>query len=83
VYGLGPADPQVLAGVEGDLKKYLRLLDDHLATHAFLCGDAPTIADYIAACTYDTHSVAGMPVADFDHVARWAERVAALPGWGA
>jgi glutathione S-transferase len=82
-YGMGPADPQVLAGVEGDLKKYLTVLDNHLASRAFLCGDTPTVADYVTACTYDTHGVAGMPVAGFDNLAHWAARVAALPGWGA
>lgn len=59
----------------------LRLMDEHLAEHAFFCGADPTLAD-IALFAY-THVAAegGFALAEHRHVAAWIARVAALPGF--
>ena len=38
-------DPQVLAFLRGRLDDYLRILQGHLETRAFVTGDRPTVAD--------------------------------------
>jgi glutathione S-transferase len=59
----------------------LALMDEHLARHAFFCGDAPTLAD-IALFAY-THVAdeGGFVLADYPHVLGWIARIAALPGF--
>ncbi len=61
----------------------LSMLDTHLANGGFLCGGEPTIADL--ACYGDAAFAA---ICDFDlaacpHVAIWAAKIAALPGFQA
>ena len=63
------------AGIE-----VLTLLDDHLATRAFVVGETYTIADIaLYGYTHVAHE-AGLPMDDFPAVDAWLERVAALPG---
>ncbi len=59
----------------------LGLLDEHLAHHAFLVGLGLTLAD-IALYAY-THVAegGGFRLADYPHVGRWLDRVAAEPGY--
>lgn len=49
----------------------LRVLDAHLATRAFMAGDAPTMADFPIAC--EIHRWRGTPVPQLElpHVDRW------------
>lgn len=57
----------------------LDLMNRHLATHAFFCGDAPTLAD-IALFAY-THVAeeGGFGLGDYPHILGWIARVQALP----
>lgn len=68
--------PKRLAGCAA-----LRLMDEHLAKHAFFCGDGVTLAD-IALFAY-THVAeeGGFRLADYPHVLAWIARVEALPGF--
>lgn len=73
-----PIDPTRARANAGRL---LAIMDAHLATRDWLALDRPTIAD--VAC-YPYLSVAhegGVEVAGHAHVARWMERVRALPGY--
>ena len=59
----------------------LELMDKHLASHAFLCGDAVTLAD-IALFPY-THVAeeGGFGLGNYRHVCRWIARVQGLAGF--
>lgn len=59
----------------------LALMDEHLETRAFLCGDAPTLAD-IALFAY-THLAeeGGFGLGDHPHLRAWITKIQALPGF--
>ena len=59
----------------------LELMNEHLASHAFFCGQAATLAD-IALFAY-THVAeeGGFGLGDYPHVGAWIARMAALPGF--
>lgn len=59
----------------------LELMDRHLATNAFFCGDAVTLAD-IALYPY-THVAeeGGFGLGDYAHILAWIARIEALPGF--
>jgi glutathione S-transferase len=59
----------------------LDLMNRHLAAHAFLCGDAASLAD-IALFAY-THVAdeGGFRLVDYPHLLAWCDRVRALPGF--
>ncbi|PKL99362.1 MAG: glutathione S-transferase, partial [Gammaproteobacteria bacterium HGW-Gammaproteobacteria-9] len=59
----------------------LKLLDDHLQRHDWLAIDRPTIAD-CAVYPYVVLAPEGdVDLTPYSHVARWMERLEALPGY--
>ncbi|MDQ0504904.1 glutathione S-transferase family protein [Xanthobacter agilis] len=74
---------------EGDVTAFLRLramsaygiVDAHLARSDFLVGAMPTYADVSLAGYVFYPERAGVELAQFPHLERWAARIAALPGW--
>ena len=76
-------DPHVLAFLRKRLDDFLGILEGHMQTNAFAAGNRPTIAD-ISMIAY-LHFPSDETGYDFkvSHpaIARWLERVAALPGW--
>ncbi|MFT7583129.1 MAG: GST-like protein [Myxococcota bacterium] len=67
-----------------ETKRQLDVLDRHLATHTYLCGDAYTIADiavwpwYGAVVSNTVYSAAKfLDAASYTHVNRWTEAIAA------
>jgi len=75
--------PQIPALVErGKLRVrvFFGNLDAQLAQHPFVAGDAFSVADITALCTYDFAKRVGLaPDASAVHVARWYAQVAARP----
>ena len=60
-----------------------KVLDTHLAGRDWVVGDGPTIAD-IALCSYLYYPEPfGFDRAHWPAIARWLDRIAALPGWRA
>ncbi len=76
---------------ENELTAFLRMraraayaiADTHLQASDFLVGDRPTIADISLAGYIYYPERAGVVVEDYPALARWAGRIAALPGWKA
>ncbi len=74
---------------EGELTAFLRaralaaygIVDGHLSRSDFLVGSTPTIADISLAGYIYYPERAGVELDAFPHIARWAARLAALPGW--
>lgn len=59
----------------------LRLMDGHLATNAFFCGDAPTLADIALFAYSHVAEEGGFALRDYPHVQAWIARVQALRGY--
>ncbi len=67
--------------LRGRVKNALTIVNQHLASRAFVLGEAPTIAD-ISMCGYlYWPDEFGVSWADYPGIGRWLERIAALPGW--
>jgi len=84
-YKLTEAAAQALAlGVaKSGTQRYLRVLDEHILgpNKRYLCGDAITIADYLASGIVSLGDVIGCSFAEFPNVARWYDRMKSLPNW--
>ncbi|MCZ8376522.1 MAG: glutathione S-transferase [Beijerinckiaceae bacterium] len=57
------------------------VLEQHLATHAFVVGGRPTIADLSLAGYAFYPEPTGIDDAEFPHIEAWKGRIRALPGW--
>jgi glutathione S-transferase len=79
-----PADkrPQgVIPFLQGRLKAAYTILNDHLASREWVVGTQTTIAD-LSLCGYLYYPEPfGFTRADWPHIDRWLDRIAALPGW--
>ena len=77
-------DPAVAAFLKARVDGNLAVVNKRLATHKFLLGDKPTIAD-ISMCGYLFYPAEefGFDIAtDHPAIGAWLERIKALPGWG-
>jgi len=74
--------PEAVIGfLQARLKAAYGVLDAHLATRDWMVGDAPTIAD-LSCCGYLYYPEPfGFSRADWPHIDRWLNRIAALRGW--
>ncbi|EEW26741.1 glutathione S-transferase family protein [Rhodobacter ferrooxidans] len=71
----------VIPFLQGRLKAAYTVLDDHLAAHKWLVGDAVTIAD-LSCCGYLFYPEPfGFSRTDWPHIDAWLGRISALPGW--
>lgn len=80
VTGADP-DPVELARGAGDLAQYATVLDQHLATRAWVSGDALSLADFALAAPLMYIGKARLPLQGYAHLLAWFERVQALPAW--
>ncbi|RUS58695.1 glutathione S-transferase family protein [Pseudorhodobacter sp. E13] len=63
------------------LKSSYKILNDHLAGSDWIVGDQVTIAD-LSCCGYLYYPEPfGFDRADWPHINRWLDQIAALPGW--
>ena len=71
----------VVPFLQARLKSAYGVLDGHLSTRDWIVGGAPTIAD-LSCCGYLYYPEPyGFARADWPHIDRWLDRIAALPGW--
>ncbi|MDR0807597.1 MAG: glutathione S-transferase family protein [Gemmobacter sp.] len=75
----------VVPFLQGRLRAAYAMLDRHLAGRDWIVGDTvsdgPTIAD-LSCCGYLYYPEPfGFDRADWPHIDRWLDRIAALPGW--
>lgn len=57
------------------------ILDRHLGTRDWLCGSAPSYADFRMATFLPFNAVMRLPLADYPALAAWAARLEQLPAW--
>ncbi len=76
-------DPAVGAFLKGRLDAALAIVNQRLASHAFLLGERPTIADIsMVGYLYYPAAEFGFDIAaEHPAIAAWLERIKALPGW--
>ena len=73
----------VIPFMQGRLKAAYKVLDDHLTNHAWVAGASMTIAD-LSCCGYLYYPEPyGFERADWPHIDRWLDAIAATPGWKA
>jgi glutathione S-transferase len=80
VEGTDP-DPVELARAEAELAPIVAVLDAHLATRQWLCGDAVTLADYAVAAPLMYTERGRLPVTQYANIQAWYARVQQLPEW--
>ncbi len=76
-------DPAVLAFLKARIDGNLAIVNKRLASHDFLLGDRPTIADIsMTGYLYYPAEEFGFDIAkDHPAIGAWLERMKALPGW--
>lgn len=75
-------DPAVTGFFEQRVKGSLQVMEQHIGGREFFALDRPSIADFSLAGYIFFCEEAGLDLSrDFPAVARWRERIAALPGW--
>jgi glutathione S-transferase len=78
---LGPPDAAVVAKATESFHREARVLDAHLAKHAYLVGTGITLADFSVAAPLFYARESELPLAPYAHVRDWFARVSALPAW--
>ena len=81
--GLGAPDAAIVARGEAMMHEFGGVLDAHLAQHAWISGDALTLADFSIAAPLADSARARLPVDGFHHIQRWFAEVRALDAWKA
>jgi glutathione S-transferase len=81
MFGLGTPDASRIAHAENELRTLGAVLDAHLATRAWVCGDAITLADIAIACPLKATLPARLPITDLANLARWFSQVKKLDAW--
>ncbi|MGH8189309.1 MAG: glutathione S-transferase C-terminal domain-containing protein, partial [Steroidobacteraceae bacterium] len=74
-------DPAVVEFLRGRALGAFAIVEKHLATHPFLLGEAPTIADFslVGYQYYEEETTIDRNA--FPNIRAWTRRIAALPGW--
>lgn len=80
-FGLGQANVEALEAGAADFKRYAKVLDDHLATRSYAACERLTIADFQLASMAAYWRESQMPLAGFEHVVRWLDRLMEIPAW--
>lgn len=77
-----PPDQSRLDGARRQLERFTPILEEHLRDRAFVCGDAPTLADIDLAVVTSQMPRSGVPYQNYPHVIAWLSRLeAAIPAW--
>ncbi|HME39387.1 MAG TPA: glutathione S-transferase family protein [Steroidobacteraceae bacterium] len=80
-FGMGPPDTVSLKSREGDLAKYARVLDDHLAGRDYVACGRLTIADFQLASMATYWRESAMPLETSPNIARWIAGLMRIPAW--
>ena len=78
-----PGDPAVLAFLKGRIDGNLAIVEKRLAARPYVIGERPTIADVsLVAYLYYPAEEFGFDIpATYPSIAKWLDRMKALPGW--
>lgn len=79
--GGGARDPLEVARGTVDLARHAAVLDRHLRAHAWVAGDALSLADFALAAPLMYAGPARLPLDGYIHLAAWHARIRQLPAW--
>ena len=79
--GQGPADPVQIRRGQDLLERYGPVLNTHLASRRWVCGDSVTLADLAIGATLLAAVPANVPLAPYRDLLTWFARVQALEAW--
>lgn len=74
-------DPAVIEFLRGRVLGAFGIVEQHLASRAFMLGDEPSIADISMVGYHYYEEETGIDRASFPNLSAWTRRIAALPGW--
>jgi glutathione S-transferase len=74
-------DPVEVARGTRELERFAAVLDAHVESRQWLCGDAVTLADYAVAAPLMYVERARVPVEQYANLQAWFGRVRELPAW--
>ncbi len=83
MFGMGEVDGEAEAAALARTRRELQVLDAHLAERKFILGPNLSLADVSVAITFPYADKANIPLGDYPAVARWNDRLRALPHWEA
>jgi glutathione S-transferase len=74
-------DPSVFDEAMGDWRQFMGVLDDQLQGRTWLVGDRLSYADFRVATCFPFAEAAGLPIAEFRHVQRFADQLNRIDAW--
>lgn len=80
-FGIGEPDAAAVEEPLGYVRRYAKVLDDHLRGREWLVGDGLTVADFAVAVALPYAERARIPLDEFPEVARWHGQLNRLPAW--
>ena len=80
-FGIGEPDTVALEAKASELRRYARVLDDHLADRDHVACGRLTIADFQLASMATYWDESAMPLEEFPGIVRWIEILRRLPAW--
>jgi len=80
-FGFAKPNPAALEGKDADLKRYAKVLDEHLKGRTYVACDRLTIADFQLASMANYWKEAQMPLEAFPNVTTWIDGLQRIPAW--
>jgi glutathione S-transferase len=80
-FGLGPPDTESLTSKAGDLAKFAKVLDGHLAGRTYVACGRLTIADFQLASMATYWRESNMPLESVPNIVRWLDGLMRIPAW--
>ncbi|MFK2890671.1 glutathione S-transferase family protein [Dyella flagellata] len=81
IFGRDEPTQAAVEEANGFYKRFATVLDNHLAQHTYLAGEKLSIADFGVGGLLPWANEARLPIEGFANIARWHERLMALPAW--
>jgi glutathione S-transferase len=80
-FGMGPPDIELLKSAKGDLDRFAKVLDAHLAGRNYAACDRLTIADFQLASMARYWRESHMPLESSPNIVRWIDGLKRIPAW--
>jgi glutathione S-transferase len=80
-FGMGQPDTESLKGAVGDLTRFAKVLDGHLAGRTYAACGRLTIADFQLASMATDWRESEMPFESFPNIVRWIDNLMNIPAW--
>jgi glutathione S-transferase len=81
IFGLGDPDPARVAEGLANHRRFMGVLNGHLANRNYVVGEALTLADLTLATSLMYEKPLELPIAEFPNVEAWFSRTTALEAW--